>query len=266
MTSYKYHSIFFPPQFIAESEFREIENAVRKTLETYNIILTNDSMIFPTNDRVLPTASLKPLPEPSKATGASETFIKHSNACRSNDDEGTVTGIDPVATHYADVARLGLSIHELMHIIQNALFPDTIPRGKQEAGLTQDWAAENKADIGAAIFLLNRYPNNARITEYLNLRSLWRHANAYGEGGFAHDSSQTTDLLLSSSSGWQHTSGTNISVVEAFLIANQFVDSHLDLKVTANNERKTNLNQVVEGMEVAQKRLCTAGGAYAPPR
>jgi hypothetical protein len=227
-------------QFFSQSDMNKIEADIRAQLAKGGINLDDTSDLFPATGDAAPTAGDR------HAVGETESVAKRNTPCiEGTDASGYVPlGVDPMVTKFMDLSRLYSGLHETAHVVNGNLNPDK----EQYATLADKKFSENVADVTAAIYMLNKYPDNLRITEFMRLYALERRAGANGDGGGgdSHDSSLFIEKLLENPANWRIDDGKNTDIFAATKKAVNFVETNQPLL----------LQKSPMGSEAARDKLC----------
>lgn len=156
--------------------------------------------------------------------------------------------------------QLRVGIHEASHFFADnrfasevrqiekdawARFPHEVTDSKKMLGIDQytnlqTYFGEALADISAAIYLSNKYPNDPRVTEYLhNLPAIRTQNMRVGDPDYYHNSAALLMEYLKTmnspvSSGKEL--GQNITIEQATRLSIDFIKGHLDLAVQDVNK------------------------------
>ena len=86
---------------------------------------------------------------------------------------------------------------------------------------------ELTADATATIYILNKYPNDPRVKEFLEKFSL-RRESAANKLPY-HRTSPAIDKISGDESLWKHPSGKEITMEQAYVMARKFIEANPEM-------------------------------------
>jgi hypothetical protein len=201
-----------------------------------------------------------------RAIGVTPGFLRLQNqACRTSYGPLGVYGSNPIHARYMDLERLHTGLHEAVHAAHRMIEPDATFGDTDRALATRTPAnvrAETIANLGAAIYMLNRNPDNPRIMEYLRRLVLQERTLT----GLAHDSHDTAAFiarLIENPQNWRLDTGNdgrNLTIFEATARAIAFVGQNQALLDSVIRRTDATDPTVAREREEARTLLCLYDG------
>jgi hypothetical protein len=206
---------------------QRIEEDLRAQLDRAGRPLAPGSRLFPEQRGGDEEGSANPLTR--HILGGSSRFLQMNlnNACSwvRMPEMALVQGENPIARSYMDLARLFTGLHEAAHVLVPSMEAPPGSGASREERDRYRHMHESTADVTAAIYMLNRYPDNPRVREFLGFWARHRLGRAQGEPD--HDTAFFLTRLLENPNHGGSPSGHGINISEAAYMAYAFVHQQM---------------------------------------